>query len=303
MKKACPIIYIHKWTHKYLETSIKQSLKNNKEIILIWDENNEHIAKKYKIKHVSFDDNNTNDFKKYYIHDTTQNANYWFELICFQRWFVLLKVMEKLDIEKCLYLDSDILFYWNIESEFKRISNFWEFNLAFPNSSGHSTYIFSKEAIKDFCDFMYNCYIDKTLFLELSEWAKNKNVKRSDMSIFQLYKHKYPNKVFDLTEDHWDWIVYDKFINFPEWYKSFFWKKYFTLKNNKAYIYKDNKEVETKTLHFQMHMKSYMWIVYNKQLRFYKVLLFFNAIVEKCYYRSSFIRFLRKKRKEKSMFN
>ena len=302
MKQEYPIIYIHKWWHKYLEYSIKQSLKNNKRIILIWDKNNEHIAKKYKIEHVLFDDYNTNDFEKYYIHDTAQNANYWFELICFQRWFVLLEVMKKIDIEKCLYLDSDILFYWNIESEFQRISKYWNFNLAFPNSSGHSTYIFSKEALIWFCDFMLNCYKDKDLFKELSEWAKNRNVKRSDMSIFQLYKHKYPNKVFDLTEDHWDWIVYDKFINYPEWYKTFLWKKYFTIKSNKAYVYKGQEKIETKTLHFQMHMKTYMWIVYNKQILFFRFLLFFNSIVEWFYFQFSFIRFLRGKWKEKSMF-
>lgn len=302
MNKGIPIIYIHKWWHKYLETSIKQSLKNNKNIIIIWDEKNKFIAEKYNITHILFDDYNTNNFEKYYVHDTAQNANYWFELICFQRRFVLFEAIKKINIEQCLYIDSDILYYWKTDSEFERISKYWDFDLAFPNSSWHSTYIFSQEALQKFCNFMLNCYKDKELFKELCKWASTRKLKRSDMSIFQLYTHKYPKKVFDLKENHGDWIIYDGFINYPEWYKTFFWKKYFTIKNNKAYVYKGQEKLETKTLHFQMHMKTYMWIVYNKQILFFRFLLFFNSIVEWFYFQFSFIRFLRGKWKEKSMF-
>ena len=297
-----PIIYIHKWSHSYLETSIKQSLKNNKKIILIWDKNNEILAKKYWITHILFDDYNINNFEKHYVHDTRWNSNYNFELICFQRWFVLLEVMKGLNIDRCLYLDSDILYFWNIDVEFKRISSFWEYDLAFPNFSWHTTYIFSQKILQDFCEFMINCYKDKKLFNELQNRPLKMQPRRSDMSIFQLYIHKFPEKIFDLKKDHWDGIVYDWYINVSEWYRTIFWKKYFNIKNNKVYVYKNKKEFEMKTLHFQMHMKAYMWIIYNKHVRFFRFLLFFNSVVEKCYRKFSFIRMLRKKWKDCSMF-
>ena len=302
MKLNHPIIYIHKWTHNYLEISIKHSQKNNKEILLIWDKSNEFLAKKCWINHVLFDDYNINDFEKYYIHDARWNSNYNFELICFQRWFVLLEVMKKFNIGKCLYLDSDILYYWNIDKEFDRISTFWKYDLAYPNFSWHTTYIFSQKALQSFCEFMINCYKDKKLFDELLNWPLIMQPKRSDMSIFQLYIHKYPERIFDIKEDHWDRIVYDWYINVSEWYKTIFWKKYFKIKRDKAYIYRGKERFETKTLHFQMHMKSYMWIVYNNNIWFFRFLLFFNSVVEKCYRKFSFIRKLRKKWKDYNMF-
>lgn len=302
MFKGAPIIYIHKWWHNYLEISIKQTLKKNKEIILIWDKNNEAIAKKHNIKHILFEKYNTNDFEKYYIHDTRWNSNYQFELICYQRRFVLLETMKDLNIKKCLYLDSDILYYWNINEEFNRILNYWNYDLAFPYFSWHTTYIFSVKALEEFCNFMYKCFIEKELYNELISRPLKWQSKRSDMSIFQLYIHKFPKKIFDLRMDHWDKIVYDWYINISEWYKTFLWKKYFDIKNNKAYIYKNNEKIETKTLHFQMHMKSYMWIIYNKKIYSYRFLLLFNYIIEQLYKKISFIRYLRKKYKDYSLF-
>jgi hypothetical protein len=49
---------------------------------------------------------------------------------------------------------------------------------------------------------MINCYKDEKLYKELVEWPLMYQPRRSDMSIFQLYLHKFPEKVFDLREDH-----------------------------------------------------------------------------------------------------
>jgi len=296
-----PVIYIHRWCHNYLEISIKQTLKRNNYIILVWDEKNIEIAKKYNIEHLCFDDYNKNDFEKYYIHD--DRWNYGFELMCFQRWFVLLQVMKKKNIDKCMYLDSDILYYWNVSEEFKRIEKYWNYSLAYPNFSWHTTYVFSQKAMQEFCDFMINCYKDKKLYKELLNYPLINQPRRSDMSIFQLYIFKFPEKVFDLEDDHGDHIVYDWYINISEWYKTIFWKKYFCITNNKVYIFKNKKSFETKTLHLQMHMKSYMWIIFRKQLWLFRILLFFNYIVELVYSKISLVRLLRKKWKEKNLFN
>ena len=297
-----PVVYVHKWWHDYLETSIKQTLKNNKDVILIGDEKNEFVAKKYNITHVMFDEYNHNDFDKYYVHNK-KNTNYQFELFCFQRWLVLLEVMKKLDISKCVYLDSDILYYWNIDKEISRISKFWNFDLAFPNLSWHTTYVFSRDALKKFCDFMINHYKDKKLYDRLLKWPLIWQPWISDMTIFQLYINDYPDKVYDLTKDYWDNIVYDDFINWGSGYKTYFGKKDFIIKSNKVYFKNPNwSKVETKTLHFQMHMKTYMWIVYDKKIFLYKLLLLWNYCVEWLYFKVPFIRVLRKKRKDKHLF-
>ncbi len=244
-----PVVYIHKWSHKYLETSIKQTLKNNKRIILIWDDKNLSIAKKYNIEHYYFDQYNTSNFRKYYVHNKV-SSNYEFELICYERWFVLLEVMKKNNIKRCLYLDSDILYFGNVNEEFERIENYWKYELAYPNFSWHTTYIFSQEALRNFCEFMMKCYTDEDMYKKLVNWPLIYQSGISDMSMFQLYKYNYPEKVFDLTKDYWDKIVYDGFINISEWYRTIFWKKYFTLKDNKAFIHKDNKKTWNKNITF-----------------------------------------------------
>ena len=296
-----PIIYVHKWTHKYLETSIKQSLKNNKRVILIWDDKNLSIAKKYKIEHYMFDGYNTSNFRKYYKHNKP-DTGYEYALIWYERWFVLLEVMKKNNINRCLYIDSDILYYWNIEEEFKRIEKYWDYELAYPNFSWHTAYIFSVKYLDDFCDFMMKCYKDEDMYKKLLAEPIMYQTWLSDMSVFQLYIKLYPEKIFDLKENHWDNIVYDWYINIAEGYKTIFWKKYFKIKNNRAYVYKGKKEIEIKTLHFQMHMKTFMWIVFEKKIRLYNIGLVFTYIAEWLFYKFSFVRYLRRKWKDNSLF-
>lgn len=286
-----------------METSIQQTIKKNKNVILIGDKENAFLAKKYNIIHLFFDNYNHNDFSKYYIHDPSLDSNYMFELVCFQRRFVLLETMKALGIEQCLYLDSDILYYGNIDEEFERISWYWKYKLAFPNSSGHTTYIFSTSALKDFCNFIMSYYKDKKLFIELANWALSKKERRSDMSIFQLYIYKFPQNVFNLLHDYGDHIIYDWSLNYDGWYKGFFWKKYFSIIHDKVYIYtKDNKRIETKTLHFHMHMKTFMRIIYNKNVMLYRFYLLLTLLFEQLYYKIPIIRKLRKKRKNKHLF-
>ena len=297
-----PIVYIHKWTHKYLEISIQQSLKNNKRVILIWDDKNLSIAKKYNIEHYYFDEFNTSNFRKYYKHNKP-NTNYEFELMCYERWFVLLEVMKKYKINRCLYLDSDILYYWNIDDEFNRIVKYWVYELAYPNFSWHTAYVFSQHALTDFCEFMMKCYTDKEMYKNLLNRPLIYQTWISDMSMFQLYKYNYSENVFDLTKDYWDHIVYDWFINISEWYKTIFWKKLFLVKRDKVYfLSQSNKKIETKTLHFQMHMKTFMELVYSRRIFLYEICLFFTCIAEWWYRNFAFIRNLRRSWKDGSMF-
>lgn len=296
-----PIVYIHKWSPKYLEISIEQSLKNNKRIILIWDGKNQKIAKKYWIKWESFDENNNSNFRKYYKHNKP-NTNYEFELMCYERWFVLLEIMKKNNIERCLYLDSDILYYWNINKEFERIEKYWDYELAYPNFSWHTTYIFSKDALSNFCEFMMKCYKDDNTYKKLLKEPIRYQTWLSDMSIFQRYLKLYSSKVFDLSKNHWDNIIYDWFINCSEGYKTIFWKKYFRIKWNSVYVYKNNEQFEIKTLHFQMHMKAFMWLVFSRKLILYYINLLFTHIAEFAYKSFPFIRTLRKKYKDRSLF-
>ena len=103
MKSYC---LIHSSNPSYLEEALK-SLKLNFEndnLILIGDETNKEISKKYGFKHYFIDDY-TEDFN--YYHCSVNNKDY--EELCIMRWFVLKNFMEKNQILDVMYFDSDVL--------------------------------------------------------------------------------------------------------------------------------------------------------------------------------------------------
>lgn len=301
MKKKIPIVFIHKWSHSYLDIAISQVKKKNNYVVLIGDKNNHHIADKNKIDHFAFDDLYDNLFTNIYKHN--KDSHYWYELFCYQRWFVLLEFMKRNNISQCLYLDSDILYYPNINQEFERISNFWSYKLAYPQFSGHTTYVFSQQALRNFSDFMTLCYSNDEMYKKLLSYPLKYQHGISDMSIFQLYYDMYPDYIFDLTADYWDHIVYDWFINIDEWYQTYCNKKDFNFVDN----YPTVKtiwwsQVTMMTIHFQMHMKNYMWRVYQKKMWIYHFLLIVNSFIERCYYHIPWIKQLRNIQKSFSLF-
>lgn len=301
MHKSSPIVFIHKWSHTYLAYAIKLAKQNNSHIVLIGDSSNQHLATSHAIDYDMFDDLNINAFHTIYKHHKT--SHYGFELFCFQRWFVLLAYMKKHHLSQCLYLDSDILYYPNVDQEFDRILWFWSYQLAYPQFSGHTTYVFSQAWLQHFCDFMTLCYVDQHMYQKLLAYPLKYQHGISDMSIFQLYYDMYGDYIFDLTIDHGDNIVYDGFINVDEGYRTYCRKKDFCFVGKYPQVKTIWWQYKTMmTLHFQMHMKNYIWLVYKKQLWIYYFLLIINTVIERCYHHIPWVKQIRHLQKSFSLF-
>lgn len=69
------------------------------------------------------------------------------------RWFVLRDYMSKASINRCLYLDSDVLLYKDVSKDFT------DCDLAFSKGhSGHTMFINNLRALDDFCLYIESNY-------------------------------------------------------------------------------------------------------------------------------------------------
>lgn len=65
------------------------------------------------------------------------------------RWFILRDFMKDSGIERCVYLDSDVLLFKNVDDDFTKC------DLAFSEShSGHTMFVNNYRALNDFCNYM-----------------------------------------------------------------------------------------------------------------------------------------------------
>jgi hypothetical protein len=83
---------------------------------------------------------------------------YDFELFCFQRWFILHSVARQRGIERCFYLDSDVLLFSDlsqIEKHYRSVQMTVNYE-----QGPYSCFINSRAVLSDFCDFMVTLFRD-----------------------------------------------------------------------------------------------------------------------------------------------
>lgn len=269
-----PIIFVNYGNPWYLKYSLSQCIGTNPNarVILIGDKSNygykgveHHFAEDY-LEYV-------NQFSNVYEH--LSSNSYRFELICFQRWFILYDFINKNGINEFFTLDSDVLLFDEIEKYKTRIAD-KKINL-FINKKGysacaHSSFFLSKEILLSFLEFVLNIYRNKisTEFKELvnhyhqlKETGKNGGV--CDMNLLYQFSILHSDQIYDSCMPLTDNCYIDDNVssrNSPYFtfehdgsLKKIIWK-------NKIPIIKviEPKELLLKTisLHFQGASKSHM---------------------------------------------
>ncbi len=265
-----PIIFIHKDIHKrdnsYLNFSLHQAhiLNENNPIFLITDS---FKKKKSFVNYINLHeyDEYANEFGKLYKH--LSGNDFTHELFCFQRWFIIKKFIEQNDINDFLYLDSDILLFCNVETEFKKYS---DFDFTICNKIGPQySYFSSKEKLFKFCEFVEQLYTNQTYFKRLENkyaiTAANKlNGGVCDMTAFYEYQYYHLGKVKDLSviENN---AVFDDNINVSDGFEmNSLSIKNVVIKNREAFVKQisSGKLIRFKALHFQGGGKKYMYKFY-----------------------------------------
>lgn len=267
-----PVIFIHKGYQPYLEFTVKQALKNN-DVVFIGDTDLPFRDEKLKIEKLSDYSENVDEFSKLYIHLNTTPFDY--ELFCFNRWFVLKNYMKKNGLSKIFYVDSDVLLFTNVNSEYKKYEQY-EFTLL-HRSAATSSFITIK-GLDSFCRLLLNTYRDKSSYT-FRKMDSHFRVRQScglaggvcDMTALELFHYLDdlgggPGRVGEMMQIIDD-STYDHNINTPD--NDFDYsngRKNVQIIDGIPYVFniKLNKLIKFNCLHFQGGSKNFIQNVYTR---------------------------------------
>lgn len=267
---ALPIITIHCGYAPYLVKVLLQAKATNPqaEIVLLGDsllkslsfvrhekitnyfQSAERFAQHYSDKHMSFN-------------------SYGYELLCFQRWFILKEFMQKNNLECCFHIDSDVLIYTNLAQEIEKFLPY-EMTLSLKGSA-HNTFI-SYRGLEKFCQHLLDFYSDLELF-EILRSIRQQQLQRMreqnlpenkvggicDMTLFKQYYDRNSERIGS-TSEIINSSVYDSNINASRGFEMKDGIKNITWIDRKPY----GKHLETgqfirfNSLHFQGSAKQHI---------------------------------------------
>jgi hypothetical protein len=164
--------------------------------------------------------------------------------------------MKQKQMEKCFYMDSDILLYCDVSEQSKRWNHY---ELAYTSISGHSIFINSRLGLENFCNFIENQYIYHFPELQATYTflrAAGASGGISDMRMFTKYRGEYPSLVGNIQEC--SGAVFDGFVGTPDEYEARFGMKKVFFKKGKPHVLKNGKAVAFNTLHLQGYFKYFV---------------------------------------------
>src|SRR5262249_37022144 len=148
--RALPIVFVHRSDSEHLRYALAQAKTSNPNsaIYLLGDASNNRYD---FVEHRDLRDYfaGADEFAKIYRHYSTHGLD--FELICFQRWFILRDFVVAHGIEQCLYLDSDVMLYADATSDVQKFAEF-DFSLCW-DSIGCVFFLNKWQGLEEFCQF------------------------------------------------------------------------------------------------------------------------------------------------------
>jgi hypothetical protein len=267
-----PVIIIHQGYSNYLEYTIKQACANNK-VILISDVSNEILHENFKSEDLNKYDSGFDFFENNYVHMNTTPKPY--ELFCFKRWFILKNYLEKNNIDKIFYIDSDVLLFCNIEKEYPK---FDQYEITLTHRTAAISSFMNYNAIKNFCNMVNEVYNKKDSFL-YKKLESHYRIRQEcglpggvcDMTLFELfhYHSNYgggPSNVGEMMHII-DNSTYDHNLNVSD--NEYEMSN--SIKNVKnidgvpyVFNFRLNKDIKFNCLHFQGDAKKNMKTIYEK---------------------------------------
>lgn len=195
-----PIIIVHNGNSFYLSPVLRQMRLFNPDsrICLISDSS----TKGYEglVEHHDIDDymESANEFAKSYVH--LSSNPYFYELICFQRWYIILDFVRRHHMEYFLCMDSDVLFYSKVDDIFP---NYIDYDFTMCGKGGPGCSLFNPMSLERFCDYMSCLYMPEFIqrlhdfyqpFLD-----KKQHGGFCDMTVFIWYQDEMYPKVADIA--------------------------------------------------------------------------------------------------------
>ena len=193
-----PIVFIHYGHHPYLYHALAQAflIYPERQIFLIGDDSN-HCPP--FVQHRHFSNYSTSAFKFAQQYQHLSGNHYNFELFCFQRWFVLRDFMALHQLEKAVYIDSDIMLYDNLEDDWALLGDtaLGICGVAPP------VFVNNLSALDLFCRFLEESYADpqeldklRLHFAKMSTSGVAGGI--CDMTFWEMLAHQQPALIKDL---------------------------------------------------------------------------------------------------------
>lgn len=255
-----PIVFIHQFNHGYLPISFWKARETNpeSEIYLLGDAWNAHFGTILHHRFASRYAKKAEELAKIFVNFSSNPPE--FELICLQRWFILLSFMEEMGWEKCLYMDSDVLLFSNATTHAARFS---DVGMTVAGISGHTNFIQNREILSQFCHWILDAYSNPQKIKEAEEKYRifcqtHEAGGLSDMTYFSEFREKFPEAIADISEIK-DGKSFDITITYTNnWQSEDGIKKINWLGEKPFAISVSGENVEMCTLHFQGDSKKHM---------------------------------------------
>ncbi|MFT3990116.1 MAG: hypothetical protein QM680_01780 [Luteolibacter sp.] len=201
-----------------------------------------------------------------------------FELMCYLRWFYLLKFLEQHDLEEAFYFDSDVLVYDDCEKVRQAVlSQNLQCGLSIPEQSfdsytwtacGHASY-WRISILRDFCEFCVRSYTDES-YLELYgqkiRWQKSQGIRGGicDMTTLYLFWVERSGEIANLARISGNMVVDHNVVcsgnSIPDEYSHEHGIKRIIFEEGMPYFttQADRKPVLAHSIHFQGARKKLM---------------------------------------------
>lgn len=158
-----PVIFFHLGNQEYLKSSLCQCKRYNQLVILLGDETNKNIVEDVQWFNAAdfLDKDSWISFKKTYCHMSSNSKE--FELTCFKRFFVIHQFIRENNIDRFVYLDSDVLCYVNY-SDIEAFTKY-DVGMCVPKEQGEYRWVancgislWTADSLKDFLQYCVDTY-------------------------------------------------------------------------------------------------------------------------------------------------
>lgn len=294
-----PIVIMHRGASDYLKWAIKQAKLNNDHVVLLGDPSNEHFRTLCDFEYLDRLDNAySRKFAGLYEHMSTNN--YKFELMCIDRWFVLLEYMVQKSIDCVVHLDSDVMVYTNLDDTVKTYlkGNLMCYHVIEQDYSamrwvaGAGFSFWTREGLALFCDYILDQYTSGIGELR-NKWKWHLDTGRRggicDMNLLYLFFLKNREQIRNLahiSDDEtycFDLNLASGANYYPDEYRirrtffgDFIKEITFTGKQPYGYNLRLKKKVAFHSLHCQGKYKILMYSYYSGKKSFADLLGFLN---------------------------
>jgi len=188
-----PVVLIHKGNNPYIFNTLYQLKQTNPLVKIYLIGTDESAVYEPMVKHIPIAAlfGEAQLFAGIYKHYSTNSES--FELMCIQRWFVLKAFMIQKSIQRCLYLDSDVFVYEDVQN---LSAKFEDAGMTLCGISGHTNFI-NQNTLLDFCRFIFTKYNDPEALTVLDKYyntflAQHGAGGVSDMTLLTYYAEHNP---------------------------------------------------------------------------------------------------------------